>query len=93
MRDSPVASNDTPPVKTAAVALPPLTPFFVDIIFVFILPFSEQCGQIIMGLDCPKSAGGSVVALSEANKITTEITIITIKTIAMNMVPKSLVTF
>jgi hypothetical protein len=26
LRDSPVASSDTPPVSTAAVAFPPLTP-------------------------------------------------------------------
>ncbi|HEX3706290.1 MAG TPA: hypothetical protein VHV76_06635 [Mycobacteriales bacterium] len=47
LRDSPVASIDTPSVSTALVAFPPLIPRFSLVALVVTLPRTSQCGQMI----------------------------------------------
>src|SRR4051794_40482924 len=45
LRLSPVASSETPPVRTAPVALPPLTPALTLVERSLVVPRLPQCGQ------------------------------------------------
>jgi hypothetical protein len=49
LRESPVARIEKPTVRTAAVALPPLIPFFCLIRFTSTPPVTPQCGHFTRG--------------------------------------------